>query len=155
MRVVLQRVREAQVVVDGETVGAIEQGLLLLVGLGAEDTEEDLQILAKKCAVLRIFEDDGGKMNLSVQDIQGSVLAVSQFTLLADTRRGRRPSFAKAMHPSQAEPMFDRFVEILREDYKLPVETGVFGADMKVSLCNDGPVTIVLETPLEPRRKKD
>jgi D-tyrosyl-tRNA(Tyr) deacylase len=154
MRVVLQRVREASVVVDGETVGAIEQGLLLLVGLGAEDTEEDLNILAKKTAFLRVFEDDEGKMNLSVQDIKGSILAVSQFTLLADTRRGRRPSFAKAMHPSQAEPMFEQFVDILRKEYSLPVETGVFGADMKVSLCNDGPVTIVLETPLEPRRKK-
>ena len=154
MRVVLQRVREASVVVDGETVGAIEQGLLLLVGLGAEDTEEDLNILAKKTAFLRVFEDDEGKMNLSVQDIKGSILAVSQFTLLADTRRGRRPSFARAMHPSQAEPMFEQFVDILCKEYSLPVETGVFGADMKVSLCNDGPVTIVLETPLEPRRKK-
>ena len=155
MRAVVQRVTSAHVTVDDREVGRIERGLLVLLGVAEGDEPDDARTLSDKVVHLRIFEDDEGKMNRSLVDVGGALLAVSQFTLLADTRRGRRPSFAKAMHPSQAEPMFDRFVEILREDYKLPVETGVFGADMKVSLCNDGPVTIVLETPLGPRRKKD
>ena len=150
MRVVLQRVREAQVVVDGEAVGAIEQGLLLLVGLGAEDTEEDLQILAKKSAVLRIFEDDGGKMNLSVQDIQGSVLAVSQFTLYGDCRRGRRPSFQGAAAPEHAAPLFDDFVAALKR-LGVPCKAGVFQATMEVTLLNHGPVTLWIDTE-EPKK---
>jgi D-tyrosyl-tRNA(Tyr) deacylase len=145
MKAVLQRVSRARVRVDETVVGAIEGGLLVLVGVAQGDSEDDAERLAEKVATLRIFEDDGGKMNLAVSDVQGSVLAVSQFTLLADTARGRRPSFADAMQPGEAEKLFERFCLALRAR-ELRVETGRFGASMQVELVNEGPVTILLDT---------
>ena len=145
MRVVLQRVREASVTVDGEVVSGIGPGLLLLVGVAAGDGEAQADWLAEKVAGLRIFNDGEGKMNLSVRDVGGEVLAVSQFTLLADTRKGKRPSFVRAAPPEEAEPLFDHFCGRLRASGVGTVETGSFGAMMEVALVNDGPVTIVLE----------
>lgn len=146
MKAVYQRVRHAQVQVDAETVGAIENGVLLLVGVYPEDTPEQAELLAKKVAQLRVFEDEQGKMNRSVLDIGGGVLAVSQFTLCANVKHGRRPDFFGAARPEVAKPLFDRLVCALREQGVARVETGVFGADMQVSLLNDGPVTILLDT---------
>ncbi len=146
MKAVYQRVRHAQVRVDSETVGAIENGVLLLVGVCPEDTPEQAELLAKKVAQLRVFEDEQGKMNRSVLDIGGGVLAVSQFTLCANVKHGRRPDFFGAARPEVAKPLFDRLVCALREQGVARVETGVFGADMQVSLLNDGPVTILLDT---------
>jgi len=145
MKAVLQRVIRAEVRVDGASVGAIERGLCVLVGVAQGDTEADADALAEKVSTLRIFEDPAGKMNLSVADVSGSVLAVSQFTLLADTRRGRRPSFTEAMEPATAERLFETFCDAVRKR-SLPVETGRFGATMHVDLVNDGPVTILLDT---------
>ncbi|BBL79648.1 D-aminoacyl-tRNA deacylase [Rubrobacter xylanophilus] len=145
MRVVLQRVKRASVTVEGETVASIGEGLLLLVGVGREDGEAEAEWLAGKVASLRIFGDEQGKMNLSVRDVGGEVLAVSQFTLLADTRKGNRPSFIRAANPEEAEPLFEYFCERLREAGVSSVETGVFGAVMDVELVNAGPVTIVLD----------
>ena len=144
MKIVLQRVSEAQVVVDNEIVGSIDKGLMVLVGIGPEDTEDQARILAEKCAVLRIFDDDEGKMNRSLVDVGGEILAVSQFTLYGDTRKGRRPSFTGAAPPEIAEPLFDRFVQFLR-NMGITVATGVFGARMQVEIHNDGPVTFLLE----------
>ncbi|MEE1133075.1 MAG: D-aminoacyl-tRNA deacylase [Caryophanon sp.] len=146
MKVVLQRSRNASVTVDGQITGAIDKGYVLLVGITAEDTAEDIAYAAKKVAELRLFEDAEGKMNFSIHDVGGSILSVSQFTLYADTKKGRRPSFTKAAHPDQAKPMWDTFNEVLRNEYGLVVETGIFGAMMDVQLINDGPVTIVLDT---------
>jgi len=145
MKSVLQRVLRAEVRVDGEVVGAIERGLLVLVGVAQGDTEADADTLAEKVATLRVFEDGAGKMNLAVSDVTGSVLAVSQFTLLADTSRGRRPSFTGAMQPVEAERLFARFCQAVRAR-ALRVETGRFGASMQVELVNDGPVTILLDS---------
>ena len=145
MKVVLQRVSEARVTVDNEVVGAIGKGLMLLVGVGQEDTEQDLVWMADKLAGLRIFEDDTGKMNLSVEDVGGDVLSVSQFTLYGDCRKGRRPNFMGAARPELAEALYDKFNELLRAR-GLQVETGRFGAMMDVSLVNDGPVTLILES---------
>ncbi|MFC4600365.1 D-aminoacyl-tRNA deacylase [Cohnella hongkongensis] len=145
MKVVLQRVSEAKVTVQGEAVGAIGKGLLLLVGVGQEDTEQDLAWMADKLAGLRIFEDEAGKMNLSVEDVGGEVLSVSQFTLYGDCRKGRRPNFMGAARPEQAEALYDKFNELLGAR-GLRVETGRFGAMMDVSLVNDGPVTLILES---------
>ena len=131
---------------EGVEPARIDHGLLLLVGLAQNDTEHDLQWMAKKIAHLRIFPDDQGRMNRSVLDMGGSCLAVSQFTLLGNATKGRRPSFVDAMHPDQASPMFDRFVSMLA-DLMGPVPTGVFGAHMEVELVNDGPVTLILESP--------
>ncbi|MBW1990225.1 MAG: D-tyrosyl-tRNA(Tyr) deacylase, partial [Deltaproteobacteria bacterium] len=139
MRAVLQRVSEARVVVDGETVGETGPGLLVLLGVGGGDTEADAEFLADKTANLRIFEDDAGRMNLSVADVSGSVLVVSQFTLLADCGKGRRPSFAKAADPDLAVSLYETFIQNLRAR-GLPVQTGSFGAMMDVSLTNHGPV---------------
>ena len=144
MKVVIQRVKEAQVVIEDELVGDINQGLLLLVGVGPDDTQEDLDYAVRKITNMRIFSDDMGKMNLSVQDIKGSILSVSQFTLFADTKKGNRPAFTGAAKPDKASAMYDAFNEALAQF--VPVETGVFGADMQVSLVNDGPVTIILDT---------
>ncbi|MFH0911377.1 MAG: D-aminoacyl-tRNA deacylase [Planctomycetota bacterium] len=144
MRIVVQRVSDASVTVDGRAAGSIGRGLLVLVGVGHEDTEEQARALAGKTARLRIFEDAAGKMNLSVLDVQGGVLAVSQFTLLADARKGNRPSFIAAAPPEKAEPLCRVFCEELRA-LGVPVEEGVFGARMAVRLVNDGPVTILLE----------
>lgn len=145
MRVVLQRVKHAKVEIDGKTVGQIGPGLLLLVGIKTGDTEEDLHYVADKLSGLRIFEDDGGKMNRSVRDVEGAILSVSQFTLYGDVSKGRRPSFIEAARPEIAEPYYETFNEKLRA-HGLHVETGVFGADMAVSLVNDGPVTLIIES---------
>ena len=145
MRVVLQRVRGASVTVGGERISAIGPGLLLLVGVALADGEPEADWLAEKISGLRIMRDDAGKMNLSVRDTAGAVLAVSQFTLLADTRKGKRPSFVGAAPPEEAERLFDYFCERLRAAGVDHVETGRFGAMMDVTLVNDGPVTIILE----------
>jgi D-tyrosyl-tRNA(Tyr) deacylase len=145
VRIVLQRVSEASVTVEDVVVSRIGPGLLLLVGIAAGDGEAQAYWLAEKVAGLRIMGDGEGKMNLSVRDVGGEVLAVSQFTLLADTRKGKRPSFVRAAPPEEAEPLFDHFCERLRASGVGRVETGSFGAMMKVALVNDGPVTIVLE----------
>lgn len=145
MRIVLQRVTSARVVVDGRVVGRIGRGYLLLVGFRADDDEVAMRWMAEKVAGLRLFPDEFGKMNLGLADVGGGILAVSQFTLYGDVRRGRRPSFVEAAPPDRARPMYDRFVEILRAVYPGPVETGEFGAMMDVELVNDGPVTLVLE----------
>jgi D-tyrosyl-tRNA(Tyr) deacylase len=144
MRIVLQRVAEASVSVEGTVIGSIGKGLVLLVGIGPEDGEKQARALAEKCVQLRIFEDDQGKMNLSLLDVGGEILAVSQFTLYGDTRKGRRPSFAGAAHPDVAMPLFNRFLGYLKE-LGVSVATGQFGARMKVTIVNDGPVTFVLE----------
>ena len=145
MRIVLQRVKEASVTVAGDRISATGPGLLLLVGVAQGDGEPEADWLAEKVAGLRIMADDEGKMNRSVRDVGGAVLAVSQFTLLADTRKGKRPSFVKAAPPEEATRLFDHFCTRLRAAGVHPVETGRFGAMMDVSLVNDGPVTIVLE----------
>lgn len=145
MRVVLQRVSRASVIIDGQVSGAIDEGLLLLVGFTPGDTDEDLAWMADKVVGLRVFNDAEGKMNEALADVAGGILVVSQFTLYGDTRKGRRPSFVKAAHPDEAIPLYERFVELLRERAPGPVETGEFGAMMDVSLVNDGPVTLVLE----------
>ncbi|HLV45292.1 MAG TPA: D-aminoacyl-tRNA deacylase [Aggregatilineales bacterium] len=145
MRVLLQRVSRAAVTVDGQTVGEIGRGFVALVGVGHGDGEAQAAWLAGKVAGLRVFEDADGKFNLSLHDVGGSVLVVSQFTLYADTSRGRRPAFVDAAPPEIAEPLVERFAALLREKYRVPVEMGVFGAHMLVELVNDGPVTIMLE----------
>ena len=144
MRTVIQRVASATVEVSEVEVGAISHGLLLLVGVDSADTEADVAVAAQKVAGLRIFADEQGHMNLSVLDVGGSMLVGSQFTLLGDTRKGRRPSFTQAARPELAEALIERFVELTRAQ-GVPVETGEFGAMMKVNLVNDGPVTILLE----------
>jgi len=144
MRIVLQRVARASVSVGDRTIAAIDQGLLLLVGVADGDAEVDLARLARKIVDLRVFEDGERKMNRSLRDIDGAVLAVSQFTLCADTHKGRRPSFAHAAPPSEAEPIFDAFVDALKHE-GASVQTGQFGAKMAVQLENDGPVTLVVE----------
>jgi D-aminoacyl-tRNA deacylase len=145
MKIVLQRVKNASVTVEDERVSEIGAGLLLLVGIAAGDGEAEADWLAQKISGLRIFNDGAGKMNLSVRDAGGEVLAVSQFTLLADTRKGKRPSFVGAAPPEEAERLFDYFCERLRAPGTGPVKTGVFGAVMEVALVNDGPVTLILE----------
>jgi D-tyrosyl-tRNA(Tyr) deacylase len=144
LRAVVQRVSQASVTVDGQVVGQIGQGLMILLGVKTGDTEAEARWLAQKIAGLRIFSDDEGKFNLSVRDVGGAALVVSQFTLYGDTRKGRRPSFTDAAPPHLAEPLVDRFVEFLRAE-SLSVETGVFGAVMQVEIHNDGPVTLLLE----------
>jgi D-aminoacyl-tRNA deacylase len=144
MRAVLQRVRRGRVSVDGRTVAEIGAGLVILLGVGPADTAESARALAEKAAYLRIFEDDQGKMNLSVRDAGGSAIVVSQFTLYADTRRGRRPSFTDAAHPDTARPLVDLFASFLT-GFGVPAQTGEFGAHMLVEIENDGPVTILLE----------
>jgi D-tyrosyl-tRNA(Tyr) deacylase len=145
MRVVLQRVSQAAVAVEGETIAAIERGLLVLVGVAAGDTEGEARRLARKCAEMRIFSDEEGRFNFSLLDIAGEALVVSQFTLLADVRRGRRPSFERAAAPEEAEPLVETFAAAIR-DAGVPVKTGRFGTRMAVELVNDGPVTIVIDS---------
>lgn len=147
MRAVLQRVTSASVTVDETVTGAVSHGVLVLLGVGPTDTEEQSRWLASKIAGLRIFPDTDGKMNLSLLDVGGGALVVSQFTLYGDCRKGRRPSFVGAAHPRLAEPLYERFCDDLRDEGVVLVERGVFGADMKVALVNDGPVTLVLDTP--------
>lgn len=144
MKIIIQRVSQAAVTIDEKKVGEIGQGLLLLVGVGPEDTQEDMDYAVRKIVNMRIFSDEAGKMNLSVQDIQGSILSISQFTLFADTKKGNRPAFTGAAKPDMASEFYNRFNQALAT--LVPVETGVFGADMQVSLVNDDPVTIVLDT---------
>jgi D-tyrosyl-tRNA(Tyr) deacylase len=146
MRAVLQRVQQGAVRVDGEVVGAIDHGFVILVGVGHGDGDEQAQWLARKIAGLRVFEDDEGKFNRSLLDVGGGCLVVSQFTLYADARKGRRPSFTGAAPPEIAEPLIQRFAGMLRQAGVRRVEMGVFGARMRVELVNDGPVTILLDT---------
>lgn len=145
MRLVIQRAKNAKVTVDNEIIGAIDFGLVILVGITHEDTEKDAKALASKVVNLRIFEDDQGLMNVSLKDIAGSILSISQFTLYGDTKKGRRPSFANAAKPEQANILYEQFNEILRAE-GIHVETGQFGADMDVQLTNNGPVTFVLDS---------
>lgn len=146
MRVVIQRVSQASVTIDQVEKSRIGPGLLILLGIEQEDTLEDMEWLCKKIAALRIFSDEAGLMNRSVQDIEGAMLVVSQFTLHASTKKGNRPSFIRAARPEMAIPMYENFVEMLRRESGRPVLTGEFGADMKVSLLNDGPVTILMDS---------
>lgn len=146
MRVVIQRVTEASVRVDNKVTGAINKGLLILVGIEDADTEEDIEWLTKKIVGLRIFDDENGVMNLSVGDVEGGLLAVSQFTLMASTKKGNRPSYIRASKGDFAQPMYEKFCQTLEKESGKKVEKGIFGADMKVSLLNDGPVTIIMDT---------
>ncbi|NLH95898.1 MAG: D-tyrosyl-tRNA(Tyr) deacylase [Clostridiaceae bacterium] len=146
MRAVIQRVKRAGVVIDGRLHSEISKGLLILVAVGNNDTQADADYLAEKTAQLRIFEDDGGKMNLSVKDVKGELLVVSQFTLYGDCRRGRRPSFTDSARPEKAIPLYEYYVEKLGQLAGTDVKTGVFAAHMDVELVNDGPVTILLDS---------
>jgi D-tyrosyl-tRNA(Tyr) deacylase len=146
MRAVVQRVLDARVAVDGTVVGAIGPGILVLAGIGSDDTPADRDWLVRKLVALRIFDDDGGAMNRSVRDVGGEVLAVSQFTLYASTRKGNRPSWSGAAPPELARPQFEAFVGALAQRLGKPVPCGVFGATMQVTLTNDGPVTIWLDS---------
>jgi D-tyrosyl-tRNA(Tyr) deacylase len=146
MRAVIQRVSEASVTIDGRVKSAIGKGLLVLLGIEEVDGAEDIEWLSGKIARLRVFNDDQGVMNLSVQEVQGDIIVVSQFTLHASTKKGNRPSYIRAARPEMAIPLYEAFVKRLSADLGKPVLTGDFGADMKVTLCNDGPVTIVIDT---------
>ncbi len=146
MRLLLQRVRHAQVQIADQTHASIGPGLLALVGIAPEDTSEDIQYLVGKMLRLRIFGDEEGRMNLSVQDIDGECLVVSQFTLMADTAKGNRPGYTKAAPPSIAEPLYQEFLAICREALPNRIHAGVFGADMQITLLNDGPVTIAMDS---------
>ncbi|MFD2656822.1 D-aminoacyl-tRNA deacylase [Gracilibacillus thailandensis] len=148
MKVVLQRVKEASVTVDNQVVGQIENGYVALVGVTHEDTEEDVNYLVNKTINLRIFEDENQKMNLSLKDVGGSVLSISQFTLYGDARKGRRPNFMKAAKPDVAENLYEQYNQKLRAE-GINVQTGQFGATMNVSLTNNGPVTMILESGIE------
>lgn len=144
MKLVVMRSKKSSVSVENETIGTIEHGLMILVGISVDDTLEDVQKLAGKVLNLRIFDDEAGVMNKSILDVGGSVLSISQFTLLADTKKGNRPSYIKAMKGEQAVVLYNEFNRILSE--RVPVETGKFGADMQVSILNDGPITIIMDS---------
>ena len=146
MRVVIQRVLEASVVVDEKVVGSIQNGLLVLLGIEDADTEEDIHWLSNKIVGLRLFDDAEGVMNLSVKDIGGDILLISQFTLMASTKKGNRPSYIKASKPPIAVPLYEQMIATLSNDLGKAVQTGIFGADMKVSLINNGPVTITIDS---------
>lgn len=146
MRIVLQRCSRAEVRIDGQTVGKIGKGFMALVGVTDGDTKAEAELLARKVAQMRVFEDADGKMNLALKDVGGAVLSISQFTLYADCKKGNRPSFVRAARPDVAEPLYDYFNNLLHTQYDLQVETGRFGADMKVDFVNDGPVTIILDS---------
>lgn len=145
LRIVIQRAKKARVLVNNQVVGAIDFGLMILVGVTHDDTDEDIDYIADKLVNLRVFEDTEGKMNLSLLDVGGSILSVSQFTLYADTKKGRRPSYINAARPEQAEKLYERLNEVIREK-GIVVETGIFGAMMDVEFINEGPVTIILES---------
>lgn len=145
MRAVIQRVSQAKVVVDDNTVGQIGKGFMILLGVHEEDTQADVDYLVGKISKLRVFEDDQQKMNRSIIDVDGKILSISQFTLFADTKKGNRPSFVQAAKPDTAIPLYEAFNEGLRQA-GIPVETGIFGADMKCHLVNDGPVTIIIDS---------
>ena len=146
MRIVVQRCCRAEVRIDGQVVGRIGKGFMVLVGITDGDTRAEADLLAKKVAQMRVFEDAERKMNLALKDVNGAILSISQFTLYADCKKGNRPSFIRAARPEMAEPLYDYFNDVLRTQYGLQVETGRFGADMKVDFVNDGPVTIVLDS---------
>lgn len=146
MRVVVQRVSEANVTVDGQVIGAIQEGLMVLLGIQNEDNTEDIQWMANKLVQMRIFDDAEGVMNLSVQDIGGSILLISQFTLYAATKKGNRPSYIAAAKPEIAIPIYEQMIVALNKELGKPIATGQFGADMKVSLLNNGPVTIIIDS---------
>lgn len=146
MRAVIQRVAEANVTVAGATKGAIQKGLLVLLAVEEADTDEDIEWLSGKIVRLRIFDDESGVMNRSVQDVQGEILLVSQFTLFASTRKGNRPSYSRSAPPEVAIPLYEKFLQRLRQDFGKPIQTGAFGAQMLVSLTNDGPVTIIIDS---------
>lgn len=145
MKVVVQRVSEASVTVGNEITGAIKKGLLLLVGVHVDDTPEQLQWMCEKILKLRVFEDEDDKMNLSVSDVEGGILVVSQFTLYGDAKKGTRPSYIQAARPEKAEPMYEEMIQYFKEHSSLEIQTGKFGAMMDVKLVNDGPVTLILE----------
>ncbi len=145
MRAVIQRVSQAKVVVDDNTVGQINRGFMILLGVHEQDTQADVDYLVGKISKLRVFEDDQQKMNRSIMDVGGEILSISQFTLFADTKKGNRPSFVQAAKPDTAIPLYEAFNEGLRQ-VGIPVETGIFGADMKCHLVNDGPVTIIIDS---------
>jgi D-tyrosyl-tRNA(Tyr) deacylase len=149
MRIVIQRVSEASVRIDGAIVGQIEHGLLVLLGIEHDDTEKDADYLLQKLINLRIFSDADGKMNVSVQDVNGGILVVSQFTLHAATKKGNRPSYIRAARPEQAIPLYEYFLATLENQFTGKIQTGQFGADMKVALLNDGPVTIIIDSKAE------
>lgn len=145
MRAVVQRVKSAHVTINDKIVGEIDQGFMILLGIHEEDSQDDVEYLVKKIAKLRVFEDENGKLNLSIDAVGGSILSVSQFTLYADTKKGNRPSFIKAARPEIAVPLYETFNDGLSQQ-GIPVVTGEFGADMQISLVNDGPVTIIYDT---------
>ena len=146
MRAVIQRVSSANVVIGGNVKGAIGQGLLVLLAVEEADTGEDIEWLSGKIVRLRIFNDEAGLMNRSVQEVQGGILLISQFTLFASTKKGNRPSYSRSARPEVAVPLYEQFIQRLTADLGKPIETGEFGADMKVTLTNDGPVTIVIDS---------
>ncbi len=149
MRIVIQRVSEAAVKIEGNIVGEIQKGLLVLLGIEHDDTEKDADYLLQKLINLRIFSDADGKMNVSVQDVNGGILVVSQFTLHAATKKGNRPSYIRAARPEQAIPLYEYFLTSLQNQFTGKIQTGQFGADMKVALVNDGPVTIIMDSKAE------
>lgn len=146
MRALVQRVKEASVSIDGKINAQIQKGLLVLLGIEDEDAEKDIQWLSQKITQLRIFDDENGVMNISVKDINGGIILVSQFTLHASIKKGNRPSYIKASKPPVAIPLYEKMIEQLQQDLGKPIGTGVFGADMKVALINDGPVTIIIDS---------
>lgn len=146
MIAVLQRVTSSSVTVDGEVAGSIDRGFNVLLGIADSDTEDDLQWIAKKILGMRVFSDEEGKMNLDLKDVDGNILLISQFTLLANTKKGNRPSFIEAARPEKAIPLYEKMIQVLSEGLGKPVAKGIFGADMKVSIENDGPVTIVIDS---------
>ena len=146
MKAVIQRVSEASVTVDGELVSSIGKGYLVLLGVMDDDNEADAEVIARKTSALRVFEDEDGKMNLDIQNVEGEILAVSQFTLCADVKKGNRPSFIRSAHPDRANELYEYFCDKLIENGVKSVKKGVFGADMKVQLLNDGPVTILYDS---------
>jgi D-tyrosyl-tRNA(Tyr) deacylase len=146
MKVVIQRVSHAQVSVDNEIVGKIERGLLILLGIGHNDSDEDIDYLVRKIIHLRIFNDMDSKMNLSIKDIDGDVLIISQFTLFADTKKGNRPSYIQAAQPIIAKNLYEKFLLHFEKEFDKKIQAGIFGADMKVELLNDGPVTIIIDS---------
>ncbi|MEO6883210.1 MAG: D-aminoacyl-tRNA deacylase [Bacteroidia bacterium] len=146
MKMVIQRVSEAGVTIDGKNTASISKGLLILLGIEAADNQEDIEWLCEKICKLRIFSDAQGAMNLSVQEINGEILVVSQFTLYASTKKGNRPSFLKAAKPEIAIPLYEAFLVCLKNNFSKPIKSGIFGADMKINLINDGPVTITIDS---------